>query len=120
VLESTGSGIPTWTPGENKTFASLHWVATRKDTAGRGSRIQLKLASRAGTAQPVRIQLAGVKTLSANGTLTVLSSADPQAGNSLDEPTRIAPKVQPFNRISRDFTLTLPAYSVAVLEFDAQ
>ncbi len=120
VLESSGSAVPQWTSGDNKTFPSLHWVATRKDVAGKGSRIQLKLASRAATAQPVRVQITGLKKLAPSGTLTVLSSADPEAGNSLDEPTRVAPKTQPFKGIARDFTLTLPAYSVAVLEFDAQ
>lgn len=120
VLESSGSAVPQWTSGDSKTFPSLHWVATRKAMAGKGSRIQLKLASRAATAQPVRVQITGLKKLAPSGTLTVLSSADPEAGNSLDEPTRVAPKTQPFKGIARDFTLTLPAYSVAVLEFDAE
>ena len=120
VLESSGSAVPQWTSGDNKTFPSLHWVATRKGVAGKGSRIQLKLANRAATAQPVRVQITGLKKLAPSGTLTVLSSADPEAGNSLDEPTRVAPKTQPFKGIARDFTLTLPTYSVAVLEFEAE
>lgn len=119
VLESSGSDIPTWTSKENKTFPSLHWVATRKHLEGQRSRIQVKLASRAATPQPVRIQLAGLKQVAATGTLTVLSSNDPEAGNSLDEPNRIAPKTETFQGIAREFTLTLPAWSVAVLEFEA-
>ncbi|WP_284615048.1 alpha-L-arabinofuranosidase C-terminal domain-containing protein [Aquabacterium humicola] len=120
VLASSGRDIPTWSSKENKTFPSLHWVATRKDSATGGSRIQLKLASRSATAQPVRIQLDGLKTLAGTGTLTVLSSPDPAAGNSLDEPTRIAPKTQVLEGIARAFTLTLPAWSVAVLELEGR
>ncbi|KQV47940.1 hypothetical protein ASC95_18325 [Pelomonas sp. Root1217] len=120
VLESTGSAIPQWTTTDNKSFPSLHWVVTRKDAAGKGGRIQIKFASRAATEQPVRVLLSGVGKVAHSGTLTVLSSADPDAGNSLDEPTRVVPKASEFKGISRDFVITLPAYSVAVLEFDAQ
>jgi alpha-N-arabinofuranosidase len=82
--------------------------------------MQIKLASRAPTAQAVRVQLGGLKKVATTGTLTVLSSADPAAGNSLDEPTRIAPRKESLRGIAREFTLTLPAYSVAVLEFEVQ
>ena len=87
---------------------------------GKGGRIQIKFASRAATEQLVRVRLSGVSKLARNGTLTLLSSTDPDAGNSLDEPTRIAPQTREFKGVSRDFILTLPAYSVAALEFDAQ
>jgi alpha-L-arabinofuranosidase len=119
VLESTGSAIPQWTTADNKSFPSLHWVATRKEVASKPGRIQIKFASRAATEQPVRVKLSGVAKLARTGTLTVLSSADPDAGNSLDEPTRIVPKTAEFKGVSRDFVIRLPAYSVAVLELDA-
>lgn len=120
VLDSSGRDVPEWTTADKKAFPSLHWVATRTGEPGQPGRVQLKLASRAAVAQPVRVQLAGLKKVASRGTLTLLSSPDPEAGNSLDEPSRIAPKTQVFKGLSRDFTLTLPAYSVAVLEFDAQ
>lgn len=118
VLESTGSAIPQWTTADNKNFPALHWVVTRKDAAGKPGRIHIKFASRAATDQPVHVRLNGPGKLPRTGKLTVLSSADPDAGNSLDEPTRIVPRTQTFNGIARDFTLTLPAYSVGVLEFE--
>lgn len=119
VLESAGREIPSWTTAR-KTFPSLHWVATRKGEAGKPGRMQLKLASRAATAQPVRVQLGGLKKVAPTGTLTVLSSADPTDGNTLDEPMRVAPRTQTLRGIAKEFTLTLPAYSVAVLEFEIQ
>jgi alpha-N-arabinofuranosidase len=54
------------------------------------------------------------------GKLTTLSSPDPEAGNSLDNPTRIVPQVRDFKGLGREFTLSVPAYSVSVLEFDAK
>lgn len=120
VLESSGRDIPTWTSDDGKTFPALHWVVTRKDEAGKPSRIQIKFASRAATDQPVRVKLAGVKKLASSAVLTVMNSPDPEAGNSLDEPIRIAPRTQTLKGIAREFTLTLPAYSVGVLELEVQ
>jgi alpha-L-arabinofuranosidase len=120
VLESTGRDIPNWTSEGGKTFPALHWVVTRKDEAGKPGRIQIKFASRAATDQPVRVKLAGVNKLAPTAQLTVMSSANPDAGNSLDEPTRIAPKTQTLKGIAREFMLTFPAYSVGVLEIETR
>ena len=35
VLTSQGSGIPTWSAGEGKSFPALNWVATRIEKSGR-------------------------------------------------------------------------------------
>jgi alpha-N-arabinofuranosidase len=120
VLESTATAVPQWTTADHKSFPALHWVATRKDIAGKGSRIQIKFASRAATEQAVRVRLNGLAKLPSTGMLTLLTSTDPDAGNSLDEPMRVAPVTQPFKGIAREFTLKVPAYSVGVLEFEAQ
>lgn len=117
VLESRGTGVPDWTSNDNKRFPALHWVATRTEKTGR---IQLKLASRASTPQSVRISLAGVKSVAPAGKLTTLSSPDGDAGNSLDNPTRIVPQAREIKGLGREFTLTVPAYSVSVLEVDAK
>jgi alpha-N-arabinofuranosidase len=120
VLESSGQGIPTWISDDNKRFPALHWVVTRRQQAGKPPRIQIKFASRAASPQSLRVQLSGVKRLAPTGTLTLMTSADPEAGNSLDEPQRIVPKSRPFPGVASQFTLDLPAYSVGVLEFEVQ
>jgi alpha-N-arabinofuranosidase len=120
VLDSSGRNIPDWVTQDGKRFPALHWVVTRKLEGGKPARIQLKFASRAATAQPLRVQVSGAGRLASTGTLTVITSPDPDAGNSLDEPLRITPKSQPFKGIAREFTLNVPAYSVGVLEFDAR
>jgi alpha-N-arabinofuranosidase len=119
VLESTASAVPQWRTADHKSFPALHWVVTRKDVAGKG-RIHIKFANRAATEQNVQVRLSGLAKIAPTGTLTLLSSTDPDAGNSLDEPTRIAPVTQPFKGIAREFTLRVPAYSVGVLAFEAQ
>ena len=116
VLESSGKAIPQWSVN-NKNVPSLYWVATRSD---KNQHIQVKLVSRSANPQPVRLQLAGLKSVAAKGSLTVLSSNDPDAGNSLDTPERIVPKTQVLTGLSRDFVVTLPAYSVSVLDFEAK
>jgi alpha-N-arabinofuranosidase len=120
VLDSSGRNIPDWVTQDGKRFPALHWVVTRKLEGGKPARIQLKFASRAATAQALRVQVSGAGRLASTGTLTVITSPDPDAGNSLDEPLRITPKSQPFKGIAREFTLNVPAYSVGVLEFDAR
>jgi alpha-N-arabinofuranosidase len=120
VLDSSGRNIPDWVTQDGKRFPALHWVVTRKLEGGKPARIQLKFASRAATAQALRVQVSGAGRLASTGTLTVITSPDPDAGNSLDEPLRITPKPQPFKGIAREFTLNVPAYSVGVLEFDAR
>jgi len=118
VLESSAQHVPSWTSDDGKSFPALHWVATRKDEAGKPSRIQIKFASRAATQQPVRVTLAGVKKLAPTATLTVMSSPNPDAGNSLDEPTRIVPRTETVKGIAPEFTLNVPAYWVGVLELE--
>jgi len=115
VLESSGSEIPQWTVGD-KTRPSLFWVATRNDTT---HHIQLKLVNRASTAQPLHVVLSGVKSVASKGTLTVLDADNPDAVNSVGDPTHVAPKTETVSGLSRDFTRTLPAYSVTVLDFAA-
>lgn len=116
VLESAGSAIPQWTVNQ-KTVPSLYWVATRNE---KNRHIQIKLVSRDSKPQRVRLQLSGLKSVAAKGTLTVLSSQDPEVGNSLENPTRIVPQTRQLGGLSRDFVVTLPAYSVSVLDFESR
>ena len=50
----------------------------------------------------------------------VLTADDPEAVNTIDDPARVTPKTVGFSGLSRDFTLTVPAYSVSVLDFAAR
>ena len=61
-----------------------------------------------------------MKRVAPEGTLTVLASEDPDAANSLDQPMRIVPHRRTIQGLGREFTFQVLAYSVSVLEFDAQ
>jgi alpha-L-arabinofuranosidase len=112
VLETRGSDIPQWTAND-KTFASLYWVVTRSE---KSRHIQIKLVNRSASVQPVKVKLSGLKSIAPNGVLTVLSSEDPDAGNSIETPDKIVPRKEKISGLSRDFMLTLPAWSVSVLD----
>lgn len=114
VLESTGSSIPQRINGSKKNLPSLFWVASRNEE---NHHIQIKLVNRGSTAQPLHVVLSGVTSVASSGTLTVLCSDDIDADNSIDNPARVVPKTETVHGLSRDFTRTLPAFSVSVLDF---
>jgi alpha-N-arabinofuranosidase len=116
VLDSSGVDMPQVTDPDGKTRPSLYWDVTCESSTGH---IKLKLVNRSGKAQPVRVALDGVKSVAATGLLTELSSADPDAGNDIDAPERIAPRTTRVPGLSRLFTRIAPPYSVSVLDFGA-
>jgi alpha-N-arabinofuranosidase len=64
--------------------------------------------------------LSGLKSVATKEMLTVLTTDDPEAVNTIDDPAHVTPKTAGFSGLSRDFTLTLAAYSVSVLNFVAR
>jgi alpha-L-arabinofuranosidase len=91
--------------------------ATRDNQTGT---IYLKAVNAAGTAQRVHIGLDGAGRVSAQGTVTVLSSASPQDTNTFDEPRKIVPVTAKTNGMSRSFEYTFEPYSVTVLEIETK
>lgn len=115
VLASQGLEIPQW-QFKDLTVPSLYWVVTKKRANGH---IQIKMANRGANKQPINIALDGTEKIASVGTMTVLSSNDPDAGNSLESPEKIKPQTYKYKGISNRFVLTVPAYSVSVLDFYA-
>lgn len=116
VLGTVAGNVPSFTIG-GKTYPSLYWLATRRQSDGR---VQIKLVNRGTHAQPLRITLRGAHFVADHGTLTVLAGKDPGDTNSLDKPDAIVPLTVPVGGLSREFVRTLPAYSVSVLDFEAR
>lgn len=71
---------------------------------------------------PIRttIQLKGVQSVSPNGRHTVIHAGKPTDENSLDEPKRIVPQSHPLDNCAPSFEVTLPPFSVNVLEIPAK
>jgi alpha-N-arabinofuranosidase len=93
------------------------YSATRSSEHGT---IYLKAVNRSAAPMAVQIQLSGVTNVSPEGDLTVLSSADPQAVNSIEEPTKVAPSTSKVNDLASQFTQTFAPNSVNVLKIETK
>jgi alpha-N-arabinofuranosidase len=131
ILSVTADGIPTQTwqppakkakPGEPpatppppKQIPTLFEVATRDSKQGT---IYLKVVNIAGTAQDVKINLQGAGTITPDGTLISLSSANPTDTNTIKDPTKIVPVTTKASGLGTTFTQTFAPYSINVLQID--
>ncbi|MDF7810609.1 alpha-L-arabinofuranosidase C-terminal domain-containing protein [Hymenobacter sp. YC55] len=94
--------------GTDNLFAS----AVADDKAGD---IVVKLVNYSTEARPVKLNLAGVKKMGKSAKAIVLASNDLQAVNSLQEPTKLAPKEEQFKVSSSTVSYTLAPNSFTVL-----
>jgi alpha-N-arabinofuranosidase len=90
----------------------LFFNATRDTKTGT---IYVKVVNRGSAAQPVRVQLSGVKTVEPKGQLVALSASAPTDTNSITEPAKLVPVTTNVDGLSADFTRSFPPYSVSVL-----
>ena len=86
-------------------------ISGRDDRTGD---IVLKVVNSAPEAAVMRMNLVGVKSLTA-GTATVLTSADPLAENTFEEPTKIVPTTTTLAVGGASIAHTFPPYSLSIL-----
>jgi alpha-L-arabinofuranosidase len=79
--------------------------------------LYLKLVNASSDAQPVELAIPGVR-VAPNARMTRLSAPDTQTTNSIDDPTRLVPVESTVRNASSKFSVTLPAYSIQVLQID--
>ncbi|MGA7244601.1 MAG: alpha-L-arabinofuranosidase C-terminal domain-containing protein [Terracidiphilus sp.] len=79
--------------------------------------LYLKLVNASSDSQPLQIAMPGGHPAS-NAKLVRLSAHDTQETNSIDDPNRLVPMETAVHDISGNFSLTLPAYSIQVLQVD--
>jgi alpha-N-arabinofuranosidase len=107
-----------------------HTVASKLENAGAKlfysatintaeKQLYLKLVNASSDPQPVQIALPGAQP-KAMVKLIQLSSPDTQTTNSIDDPNRLVPVESPVHDVSNNFSLTLPSYSIQVLQIDLQ
>jgi alpha-N-arabinofuranosidase len=96
--------------------AKLFYSATI-DTAKK--QLYLKLVNASSDPQPMQIALPGAQP-KAMAKLIRLSAPDTQTTNSIDDPNRLVPVESPVHEVSSNFSLTLPGYSIQVLQIDLQ
>jgi alpha-N-arabinofuranosidase len=92
----------------------LFYSATIKTTK---KQLYLKLVNASSDPQPVQIALPGTNPKSA-AKLIRLSAPDTQTTNSIDDPDRLVPVESAAPNVSTAFPLTLPPYSIQVLQID--
>ncbi len=94
----------------------LYATASRDNAAGD---VILKVINFGADAQPLQINLVGVKSVEKTGTAEVLAG-QPSDVNTLEAPTKIAPKTGIITGAGKTFPYTFPPYSVSVLRVKAR
>jgi len=94
----------------------IYAVASRDTAAGE---VILKVVNVSAEPYKVDIRLAGVKSVDSTGKVIELTSASPADENSLDEPTKVAPKTRKIGNVKPTFDRVFPAYSVTILRLKA-
>ncbi|MBS1804283.1 MAG: alpha-N-arabinofuranosidase [Acidobacteria bacterium] len=79
--------------------------------------LYLKLVNGSSDSKPVHLVLPGAHP-AANAKLIRISAPDTQTTNSIDDPRRIIPVESALHNVSSDFSVTLPPYSIQVIQFD--
>jgi alpha-L-arabinofuranosidase len=81
--------------------------------------VYVKLVNASSAAQAVKISLAGAKDVKGMARLISLGAATTAASNSIADPRRVVP-VESTVKVGKEFTRTVPGYSIEVLEVGAQ
>jgi len=82
--------------------------------------IYLKLVNGSSVAQKLAISLDGVKTVKPTAKLVQLSAATTAATNTITDPKRVVPIESTATGVTKQFTRTVPGYSIQVLEISAK
>ncbi|MGC1425062.1 MAG: alpha-L-arabinofuranosidase C-terminal domain-containing protein [Terracidiphilus sp.] len=112
-------------------FASYlgdHTVASKLENAGpklfysatlnkAKKQLYLKLVNASSASQPLQIAMPGSQP-KAMAKLVRLSAPDTQTTNSIDDPNRLVPVESPVHDVSSNFSISLPGYSIQILQID--
>jgi alpha-N-arabinofuranosidase len=78
--------------------------------------VYLKLVNASSSVQQLKISLDGVKEVKASAKLISLSAATTAETNSITDPRRVVPVESTVKGMGKEFTRTVPAYSIEILE----
>ena len=82
--------------------------------------IHLKLVNGSSISQPIQIHLTGVSNVKRDAQLITLRGSTPEDTNSIRDPNRIRPVTSTIHNAGATFDHTMPAYSIQVLDIQAQ
>jgi alpha-L-arabinofuranosidase len=95
--------------------AAVYATASQDDASGD---VILKVVNVSGTARPLAMNLEGMKNVTKQAQLEVLSG-QPTDVNTLDNPTKVATQKTTIDNAGTQFVHEFPAYSVNVIRFHA-
>jgi alpha-N-arabinofuranosidase len=98
--------------GGTKFFYSITGSAARK-------RLYLKMVNGESVAQPLDIDVSGAK-LAPTAKLVTLSAHDTQATNTIEHPEQLVPVNSTLQNVTGKLHHVMPAFSIEVIEFEAQ
>lgn len=93
----------------------LHAVAGRIESTGD---IVVKVVNVGREPQDTLVELSGLPSGTCDATVTTLASASRDDENTLDEPAKVAPVIEPARLAVPAFRRTVPGYSVTVLRLE--
>jgi alpha-N-arabinofuranosidase len=82
-------------------------------------KLYLKMVNATASPRPLTVRLNGVSQVSRNGKIISMSASTTQATNTILAPKRIVPNESPIHNAARQFSHTLPPYSIQVMELEA-
>jgi len=94
--------------------AKLFYSATLNTSK---KQLYLKLVNGSSNSKALHLALPGTHP-AADAKLVRLSAPDTQTTNSIDDSKRVVPVESTLHKVSSDFSLTLPPYSIQVIQFD--
>lgn len=80
----------------------------------------VKVVNASANSIETQIDLSGAKGLAGTATANVLTSENPADENSLDEPTKVSPKMESIEFNGADLTRVFPANSFTILRFQTR
>ena len=80
----------------------------------------LKLVNASSVAQPVEIDLSGANNIANTGTLVTLTGATLAQTNTISAPTRVVPVQTTLKNTGKQFSHSVPPYSIQVLELQTK
>ena len=91
----------------------FYYSATRSTKSGT---LYLKAVNRSSSPITLQIELNGIKSVASDGEMIVLTDSDPQAVNSVEAPTKVAPISSALHNLSAHFSETFAPNSVSVIK----
>jgi alpha-N-arabinofuranosidase len=95
----------------------LPYSVSRQTETGK---VFIKVVNPGAEAHAVTIKLIGASKVQGEGSAITLRAADPDDTNAITEPTKIVPVTEPLQNVASSLAYTFPAWSITILEIEAQ